>query len=323
MHHKGAHEVEKNRAIAIARKLAMARGSGQNDQIGPEYLVAGLLKAMGTEADTLLSDLGFPVIASGLKYVPDAEPEELDRLPAAAPNQALANLLTGSLKPFIQGAANTGSALRLLLKDPAIVTALKGLVMQLQHRAVPATPSPITDILRALTRNLQTGYLLGKTYYMPNVKMPLPDYVSGKNDSVFAEAVRCFYEERRKVQMAMYSGKRGRQISLFERYMRGFGPVAADVAFTVMVNALTPFTESGGPINVRDIAWAIDPLRYHVIVRDVFEAVKLLKQHDLVRVLPEDQYHLFSILLPSEQLMDEFTGYINTRYDAFEDLIKS
>lgn len=321
MNHKGTHEAERNRAIAVVRKLARDYGTGRNTRIGPEYLAAGLLKVMGTDADGLLADLGIGTIATGLKRVPDASPDEKDRLPAAQPNQALANLLTGRLKPFIEGNADTAGTLRLLLADTAVVTALEGLVSQLQHRQERAFHPPITDTVRALTRNLQTGYLLGRTYYSPSAKMPLPDYVSGKSESAFTEAVRGFDEERHKVRMAMYSGRRGHRRSVFERYMREFGPVAADVAFAVMINAMTPFTEGGGPISVREVAWALDPLRYHAIAGDVIEAARSLKLNNLIRILPDDdQCQLFSVLLPSERLMDEFTGYISACNDTIDNL---
>lgn len=173
-----------------------------------------------------------------------------------------------------------------------------------------------------LTRNLHTGYLLGMKYYSPMSNTGLSDYVSGRNDGAFSQAVREFYAEKHRVRATMYCTGRGQRRSIFDRYMRNLGPVAADVAFTVMVNALTPFTENGRPISVREVGWALDPVRYHVIVGDVIEATKSLKQNYLIRILPEEDHcQLFSVLLPSEHLMDEFTGYISTRYDALEDLM--
>jgi len=318
---KAQHDGGRTKAIAVTRKLAKAWSVGGPQKIGPEYLAVGMLKAIEPSADDLLADFGIPDVAAALKHVPDASPEEMDSLPAAEPDQLLANLLSGALRPFIEGKSDTVSALRDLLADPAVVAALARLVAQLQH-GPPQTDSypSVAELVRTLTRNLQTGYLLGRTYYVAGARMTLPAYASGKNAGVFGKAVREFAEERQKVRMAMYAGKRGRR-SVFDRYMREYGPLSADVAFAVMINALTPFTESGGPISVRETAWAIDPRRYHVIVGDVIDAVKSLKQNNLVRILPEeDQCQLFSVLLPSEQLMDDFNAYISQNHDVLADL---
>jgi hypothetical protein len=230
-------------------------------------------------------------------------------------------LLTGRLKPFISGKVCAEEALKVLLSDPEVVTALQALVNLVSRGATSTSVMEIGETIRTLTKNLHSGYLLGRSLYSPT-RSGLSIYESGAKNRELEKSAEAFYTEKHQVRRAMYSSPRGQRQSVFERYMRRFGPMAADVAFSVMMNSLAPFTDNGTPMNVREVAWALDPMRYHLIVGDVIDAAEGLKHGGVIRVLPDcEQCHLFSVLLPSQEFTGEFTGYVETSYDAIGELI--
>ena len=121
-----------------------------------------------------------------------------------------------------------------------------------------------------------------------------------------------FYREKQESRMLLYGPRRSPR-SVFDKFMRTYGPMNADILCAVAVNSFTPFVEGGGPLLVREVAWTLDPGFFHRSVADVVEGVRSLAKEGLVRILPEPDYcHLESRILPSEALMEEVSTYIRS-----------
>jgi hypothetical protein len=163
---------------------------------------------------------------------------------------------------------------------------------------------------------VQSGYALACPYYSAGTKAATSDFAGERPPQGFLQACAEYRQMRDTVHRLMYSGPRGQKLSVFERYMRTYGPIAADVATAVMVNELTPYVCGGALATVRDIAYAIAPYDYHRMAGNVIEAVQTLKKDTLVRLIPEPDYcQMFSGVLPTEALISDFTQYLGGSAD--------
>jgi hypothetical protein len=302
-----ANQAEYRRAIAITRKLALRRGIKPEQRVGPEYLAAGLARLLGEKADPALHAAGITDARQLLVVVPDASEAEMDQLPAVRPDERLTRLLQTSLKGFPNGAISVEQALRVLLADREVLT---GIAVFVRVEAAEAAPDTQTSV-RRLTRLLQRGYQLSHRRYETDSKNGDSDFATGVCDSDFEKVVKEFEAEKHEVDKLVYAGPRTKPVSFFEKNMREFGPLAADVLVAVTVNSVTPFTSREAGILVRDVAWTLRPRFPHEIAPAVVESAKTLQDANKLRVFPEPEFcHLESYLLPTEETLVEFGDFL-------------
>jgi hypothetical protein len=302
------------KSIAVTRKLAMSQFAGQNVPVGPEFLAAGILKSLPDGVEYLRS-CGFDRVIPCLAIIPDASASDLDKLPPVTLTDQLEQMLKGKLSGYMDGTLSAHDALCMLLAIPGIFDSL---VSFLQKGAKVLEPIIGTrELMARITKMIQYGYGLALTYYSANSDTGLSDFAAEKIPPAFRRTLEDYRKQRDAVRALMYSGPRGRRLSVFERYMRTYGPLVSDVATAVMVNEFTPYVRSGQLAMVRDIAYAIAPYDYHRIAGDVIGAVQTLKQADLVRLYPEpENCQMCSAVLPAESLVSDFTRFLGESTDS-------
>ena len=301
------------KSIAVTRKLAMSLFAGSNVPVGPEFLAAGILKAMphgGGEA--YLRQQGLDHVIPCLEFIPDASPADMDRLPPVILSDVLNQLLKGELSGFVAGQLSAPDALHALWKIPGIADRLVSLPML----KTASSDNGASVLMSRVTGLLQSGYRLACIYYSAKPDTSTSDFAVERNSQAYLRAVEDYRKERDSVHSLMYSGPRGKKLSVFERYMRTYGPITADVASAVVVNELTPFVSGGSLATVRDIAYSIIPCDYHQMAGKVIEAVQTLKKESLIRLYPEPDYcQMSSAVLPTETLTSDFTEYLGPSDD--------
>jgi hypothetical protein len=302
------------RSIAVTRKLAMSQFVGQNVPVGPEFLAAGILKSLPNGVECLRS-CGFDHLIPCLASIPDASVSDLDKLPPVTLSDELDQLLKGKLSGYMGGVLSADDALRMLLAIPGVPDRLASFPQS--GAKVPAPIIGTRELMARITKMIQYGYGLAQTYYSAKSETGLSDFAAEKIPSAFLRTCEDYRKQRDAVRALMYSGPRGRRLSVFERYMRTYGPLVSDVATAVMVNEFTPYVRSGQFALVRDIAYAIAPYDYHRIAGDVIGAVQTLKQADLVRIYPEPEHcQMCSAVLPAEPLISDFAQYLGESTDS-------
>ena len=296
------------RSIAVTRKLAMSRSMNQNVPVGPEFLAAGILKTMPNGSEWL-RNCGFDRVIPCLASIPDASAADLDNLPPVTLTNELDQLLKDKLSGYLDGRLSAKEALRILLATPGVPDRL--VMLPKGGMNVPHPGIGPRELMARITKMLHTGYRLAYSYYSSNSETDLSDLSLDRSSQVFLQPLADFRKERESVRALMYSGPRGKRLSVFERYMRIYGPITADVATAVVVNELTPYVNRGPLALVRDIAYAVEPYEFHGTVGKVIDAVQTLKRDGLVRFLPEpDHCFLCSGILPTESLLGDFTQYL-------------
>jgi hypothetical protein len=300
------------KSIAVTRKLAVSIFARSDVPIGPEFLAAGILKAMTSGAETYLRQQGLNHVIPCLEFIPDASPADMDRLPPVILSDELNQLLKGELSGFVTGQLSAPDALHSLWKIPGLADRLVSLPMLKKANSGYGA----SELMSRVTGLLQFGYRLACTYYSEKSDTGMSDFAVDRNSQAYLQAVDDYRKQRDSVRAQMYSGPRGQKLSVFERYMRSYGPIAADVATAVVVNELTPFVRGGSLATVRDIAYTIAPDDYHRMAGKVIEAVHTLRKNALVRLLPEpDNCQMFSCVLPAETLISDFTQYLGPSDD--------
>jgi hypothetical protein len=301
------------KSIAVTRRLAMTQRVGAKDTIGPEFLAAGILKAM-PNAGEFLRNQGLAYVIPCLENIPDVSEADMKDLPPAKLDADLEGLMKGELQGFLDGSIVAADALGKLLAVPGIVERLASFGNRRLVKEAPEIDK--RELMARVTGLFQHGYRLALAYYSPDSKIGMSDFAADHPPQAFIYAVNEYRKRRDAVRSIMYSGPRKQRLSVFERYMRLYGPVAADVATAVVVNELTPYVKDGALITVRDIAYAIAPYDYHRMAGNVIEAVQTLKKDALVRLIPEPDYcQMFSGVLPTEALFSDFTQYLGGSAD--------
>ncbi len=302
------------KSIAVTRRLAMTRQVGAKAAIGPEFLAAGILKAI-PNAGEFLRNRGLAHVISCLENIPNVSAADMNDLPPAKLDADLEGLLKGELRGFLDGSILATEALGKLLAVPGIVERLAAFR---KERTVRGTPEIDKRTLMArVTKMFQHGYQLACSYYLSDGVARISSFAENHTPQALSKQREDYRKEREAVRTLMYSGLRGRRLSVFERYMRTYGPITADVATAVVVNELTPYVNHGPLALVRDIAYAVEPYEYHGLAGKVIDAVQVLRRDGLVRLLPEpDNCLLCSGILPGESLVGDFTQYLGELSDS-------
>ena len=324
------HTITYRRITAIARKYAASLGHETGRKVDASVLVAALAKALGTEvAGPILAEAGVHEAVRFVNMVPIADIEEAHVLPALVPDEHLASLLTGDLRPFREGKMGALEALRLLL--------IPGTLPQEVLKALNGDGTPVVQIeshmlfdTRKLTRSLanvyQSRYALGSKFHSGSKNDIKADFVSGEHDDAFSKVYHELLRKESDTWMNHF-GSRAFSCSPLGKIQRDLGELEAHIMGAVLLAEMGYI--GGGTLRVRELAYIRDPKYYHRILGNVRHGVKALHSNSLVEVLPDfnGEVQLGCQVIPSEDMLDSWLSFLNRNSaildDEVEDLMQS
>ena len=298
------------RVKAIARKMAKGRGVQPEDRVGPEFLVAGLLKVVGAKAAArLLGKAGLPAV--DIAAIPDASPEEVERLPSLAPDAHLAKLMRGPLSSYLKGEMLAEAALAVLLAPENLTPGVRVFLnspRQYPARANTSQEESTRDLLRSLAAYWQPRYRLGHQYYSINAECK-SDFVTGRRDEAFFRAVEDAYVAEEKTHDGLFGGHLY-ATSPIGKCRDRLGKLEADILSVVLVAELGQLPARGA-LTMNEITWCIAPKCYYRALGSVFTTVKRLRSESLVEVVPEYEHlRLHCHVIPAGHVLEEFLEFL-------------
>lgn len=300
------------KALAVTRKLARAVGVKPDEKIGSVFLIAGICKAIGQEhASDALRSAGVANVAELFEAIPDALPEDADRLPALRPDARLEAIMRGELSPFLAGDAPGEMALEVLLAPENVTDSVRRFLADpgyIARSRKNAKEFSTRELVRGLSDYIQLRYRLGRQYYSINAKTGHSDFARGNRDADFFSAVDDMYEAEREARQKLFGGSLY-QSSPLGRYWKEYGEDAGHVLTMVLLSDMGQV--GSGPLSVREIAWCLDPKYFHRMLARARAAVRQLAKENIVELAPEgNTIHLFQRVIATEPVLDDFLSFL-------------
>jgi hypothetical protein len=303
-----------DKAVAVARRAAQVAQIKPEARVGPEYLLAGVIKSVGDKvAASHLRAAGVKDVRAILAAVPDASAEDAATLPPLKPDSDLARLIKGPLAPFLAGKEDGETALKTLLDPENRVPGVRRFLTEPQwltisrQTAVPETVST-RDLLKRLTYFYQRRHYVGELYYSPRERDGCSDFSDGSRDRSFLAAVDELYADEVAAHETIFNQRLYRS-SPVGRCWDEHGELAAHVLGIAVLAELG--LVGGGAPRINEVIWTIDPKYFHRNIGPVRRVGAALRDGGLIRLIPRSRsVRLFQRIIPADDVVDEFTEFL-------------